>query len=248
MTGNGLPDGTPQATDAPAADGVTHFKLEFARASPPAWGQVAELCEWRDRLHALGLVGQTPLRYGGVGFGNLSARHPHRPGAFVITGTQTGARTQLGPHDFAIVTQVDIGANTVRAHGGTAPSSEAMTHAQCYAADPRIAFVFHGHAPQLWHAADALGLTATPADVAYGTPAMAAAVAALLAHGLAESPVHETGAALDAGGATLAGAPALSMLLKMGGHEDGIIAVGSSAYAAGHALLRALARLGAQLD
>ena len=126
MTGNGLPDGTPQATDAPAADGVTHFKLEFARASPPAWGQVAELCEWRDRLHALGLVGQTPLRYGGVGFGNLSARHPHRPGAFVITGTQTGARTQLGPHDFAIVTQVDIGANTVRAHGGTAPSSEAM--------------------------------------------------------------------------------------------------------------------------
>lgn len=233
MTGPSPRDRTRTDEVAPAADGVTHFQLQFARAAPPSFAQVEVLCHWRDRLRALGLVGQTPTRYGGVGFGNLSARHPHRPGAFIITGTQTGARAHLGPHDFAVVTHVDIAANAVRAHGGTAPSSEAMTHAQCYEADPRIAFVFHGHSPQLWHAAEKLGIAATAADVAYGTPAMAAEVANLLAAGL---------------GAHARDAAAMSLLLKMGGHEDGIIAVGSTANAAGAALVGALSRLGVNVD
>jgi ribulose-5-phosphate 4-epimerase/fuculose-1-phosphate aldolase len=214
---------TELAPTPPPADGVTHFGLHFLRAAPPAAWQVEELAAWRDRLCELGLVGQQAGRYDGVGFGNLSVRHPHRPGAFIITGTQTGARAHLAAHDFAIVTRVDIGANSVHAHGGTAPSSEAMTHAQCYAADPRVGAVFHGHSPLLWHHAAVLGIPATPADIGYGTPGMALAIAALLA----SHPPH-----------------ADATVLKMGGHEDGIIAIAATADAAGQALLRALALAG----
>ena len=223
---------TPNQSPAPA-DGVTQFGLHFVRAAPPAAWQVHELAAWRDRLRALDLVGQQADRYDGVGFGNLSARHPNRPGAFIITGTQTGAREHLGPHDFALVTQVDVDANAVHAHGGTPPSSEAMTHAQCYAADPRIGVVFHGHSPLLWQCAAALGIPATPADIGYGTPGMARAIAALLA----ARPSRP-----EEGGSTQAGAQsdADATLLKMGGHEDGIIAVAATADAAGKALEHAL--------
>ena len=120
---------------AQAADGVTQFHLQFQRVAPPAAWQLTELRHWRNRCVEAGIVGQDALRYDGIGFGNLSARHPHRSGAFIITGTQTGARADLGAHDFAVVTYVDIANNTVRAHGGTAPSSEAMTHAVLYQAD-----------------------------------------------------------------------------------------------------------------
>ncbi len=222
------------ATSPVAADGVTHFRLHFTRAAPPAPWQVAALCRWRDRLRALGLVGQAEARYGGVGFGNLSARHPHRRDAFLITGTQTGARARLGPHDFAIVTAIDLGTNCVFAHGGSAPSSEAMTHAQCYAADPQVGVVFHGHSPLLWAGAAQLGILSTPADIGYGTPEMAAAVAGLLALAGPQAAMPPA----------LADLRKPARLFRMGGHEDGIIAVAATADAAGEALLRALVALG----
>ena len=206
------------AEDGVAEDGVTQFRLLFNRAAPPAAWQLSELRHWRNRLVELDVVGQNHNRYTGIGFGNLSTRHPGRPGAFIITGTQTGAREKLGAHDFAVVTQVDIARNQVVAHGGTAPSSEAMTHAVLYQADATIVWVFHGHAPTLWSAAERLHIASTPANVGYGTQEMALAVRALRER-------H----------------PQLPALIRMGGHEDGIIAFGGTADSTGRLFEDALA-------
>ncbi len=210
---------TESANDTQAADGVTHFKLQFDRAAPPAAWQLNELQRWRTRMVNAGVVGQDARRYDGVGFGNLSARHPGRPAAFIITGTQTGACAVLGAHGFAVVTHVDLAHNRVVAHGGTAPSSEAMTHAVLYQADAAIEWVFHGHAPSLWRAAGRMHIASTPADVGYGTPAMALAVTAIRRR-----------------------QPALPALIRMGGHEDGIIAFGHTADSTGQLFEDALAR------
>ena len=200
------------------AEGVTKFTLTYRRVAPPPYALVAELIAWRKRLVGWGLVGQSPERYDGIGFGNLSRRHPGRPSAFIITGTQTGAMPTLGCHDFAVVTASDSGANTLTAHGGQPPSSEALTHAALYRSDARIDWVFHGHAPALWQAASRLGLPSTATEFAYGTPSMANAVSAIVRD-------H-----------------ALPGVLIMGGHEDGVIAYGNSARRTAQLLQRQLQR------
>ena len=210
---------TGSANDMLAADGVTYFKLQFDRAAAPSPWQLDELRRWRTRLVNARVVGQDAHRYGGVGFGNLSARHPGRASAFIITGTQTGAREVLGAHDFAVVTQVDLAHNHVIAHGGRAPSSEAMTHAVLYQADAAIEWVFHGHAPTLWRGAEQMRIASTPAEVGYGTPAMALAVLAIRKR-----------------------QPQLPALIRMGGHEDGIIAFGCTADSTGELFEAALER------
>ena len=76
------------------------------------------------------------------------------------------------------------------------------------------------HAPELWRGARALGLPTARADVPYGTPEMAHEVERLF-----------RSAALGEHG-----------ILAMLGHEDGVIAFGPSAEAAGAILTRHYAR------
>ena len=99
------------------------------------------------------------------------------------------------------------------------PSSESLTHGAVYALDATIACVLHVHSPDIWQARGALGLPCTAADVPYGTPAMAAAVAALYAN---------TG--LRCG-----------RVFAMDGLEDGVVAFGEDPAHAGQALLNVLA-------
>ena len=200
-------------------DGVTKFVATFHHAPPPAPALLTELIHWRQQLISLSVLGQDPARYDGVGFGNVSCRHPGRPNAFIITGTQTGGMATLSPRDFAVVTAWDWAANTLTAEGGRPPSSEALTHAALYSAAPGICWVLHGHAPALWHSAERHGIPTTPANVAFGTPEMAAGVAALVAN-------------RDGRGLGLPG------LLAMGGHEDGVIAYGATAASTGELMVR----------
>jgi ribulose-5-phosphate 4-epimerase/fuculose-1-phosphate aldolase len=86
-----------------------------------------------------------------------------------------------------------------------------------YAADPRIGWIMHVHAPVIWRATAQLDLPATPEDVEYGSPAMARAVGTLLSR-------HE----------------ARPMLFATLGHADGIFACGGSADETGTALVRVL--------
>ena len=83
--------------------------------------------------------------------------------------------------------------------------------------------MLHVHAPVLWARASALRLPVTPADVPYGTVAMARVVARTVRDRL----VADQG------------------VFAMGGHADGIVAWGTSLQGAGGALVDAVARASA---
>lgn len=197
-----------------------HAPLDAAELSSEA----AALFAWRDILRRLEMLGQTPGRYGGLGFGNLSARLPSRTRAagrrrFLITGTQTAGLDVVAAEHLCIIEAYDIAANRVQSRGRTLPSSESLTHAALYDCDGELCFVFHVHAPAIWHAADALSLPATADGVEYGTQAMAEEMRRLWRRGQA-----------------LRG-----RVVVMRGHEDGVVSFGRTAQEAGEALIRALA-------
>lgn len=204
----------PQGPPAEGAEGVVKYCLEFAPAPAPDWACLAKLDAWRTLLFRLGLTGHDPQRYGGLAYGNVSVRLEGR--RFLVSGTQTGAIPQLAAEHYCRVLGFDTGQNRIVAEGVIHPSSEALTHAAVYRASEAIRCVLHVHAPELWRQAARLGLPVTHPAIAYGTPAMALEVEALLRDPEAR-------------------------VLVMGGHLDGIIAVGASVEDAALPLLSALA-------
>ncbi len=221
--------GDEAGTAGPAGGREGVIKFAAAHQSGPlpraAVELVGLLAGWRRVLFDLGLLGRDRARYQGAAFGNLSARVGPFPGergarAFVITGTQTSDRRDLGPEDFCVVTAANAKRNHVTSHGPSLPSSESMTHATVYDASPTVRAVFHVHAPAIFEAR--LGLPETAPGVDYGTPAMAHEVARLWrATSLPDARVF-----------------------IMRGHHDGVVAFGKSIDEAGGALVAALARAG----
>ena len=201
-------------------EGVVKYRAEHRQeALDGALAAVAAgLAAWRHPLRALGWIGREEGRYDGYGFGNLSARL--RPGRrpFVVTGSQTGGVERLGLDGFAVVEDWDLDANRLWSRGPVAASSESLTHAALYAASPRVGAVFHVHAPELWRHRGAPGLPETDPAVPYGTPEMAREV---------ERAWREQAAGL----------------IAMGGHEDGLLAWGTTPDRAGGALLDSLLAL-----
>lgn len=203
-------------------EGVIKYRLSHQPEAPVVPAAVAELIAWRRILYRLDLIGEDPKRYGGFGFGNLSVRLPSAGSAqypFLISGTQTGALTELTPEHFATVIDWLPYENRILSRGPIQPSSEAMTHAGIYALDQRTRAVIHVHSPHIWQASRWLGLPQTSADADYGSPAMAQAVRDLLA--LRENRRRR--------------------VFVMLGHEDGVVAFGPSLSQAGCALLSVLA-------
>jgi hypothetical protein len=215
--------------DAGSADeGVIKFKAEHVHA--PLVGEhydrgVQHLAAWRLILARAKLLGQASDRYGGLAYGNLSARVPPFPGErqrrrFVITGTQTSGKHAVTRSDFCLVEAYDFERNAVRSHGLVLPSSEALTHGAVYDLNPSIRFVLHVHAPRIWRRAAPLGLPQTCPRAVCGTVAMAREVFRLLR----ESSL------------------ANQRLFVMAGHEDGVVSFGRSAAEAAEAVLQTLAR------
>jgi ribulose-5-phosphate 4-epimerase/fuculose-1-phosphate aldolase len=182
-----------------------------------------ELNAWRTMMYMTELIGQTPERYGGYGFGNISCRidYPCDSGQppFVITGTQTGGAKVLTPGDYVVVTACYPDSNRLVAEGPVKPSSESLTHGILYALDDNIRWVMHAHSPHIWRHAAELHLPMT-GDVPYGTPEMAQEVARLY---------RESDAAQK-------------RIFGMAGHEDGIVTFGATAEEAGFVMLGVLAR------
>ena len=204
-------------------EGVTKFHLRYTPSAPLAAARVATLQGWRRILFDLGLIGQEAAEGGSIGFGNVSERFDAGQDGqerFLITATQTGHKPVLTPKDYSLVTGWDLAANRIDAEGPSPPSSESLTHAIFYASLADTRYVFHGHSPEIWSRACALGLPSTARDAPYGTPEIAREVQALLA-------LPDCRAA---------------GLLVMGGHRNGIISFAASAEAAGDILLQALAR------
>ena len=209
-------------------EGVIKFAAEhdLRPLEPRRYVDLAcKLVAWREILSKTQLVGQDPQRYGGAGYGNVSARlGPPSLGQgrrrFLITGTQTGGKAWLALDDFCAVDRYDYRRNAVESFGVTLPSSESMTHGAIYDLSPQIRFVYHAHSPTIWRRARDLRLPTTDRKVAYGTPEMALEVQRLYqTTGLAERRVF-----------------------AMGGHEDGVVAFGHTPEQAGQAIINTLAR------
>jgi len=204
-------------------EGVIKFDLHFTESGPVTAASLEELIYWRGLLWEQGLIGQDPGRYGGYGFGNVSQRapgvlQPNNNMTFIISGSQTGHLHLLTREHFAFVSSCDAYTNRVEAQGPIRPSSESLTHGMVYRQSNDINVVLHAHSPAIWQAADALHLPVTDAAVEYGTPAMAQEVDRLF---------RQTNVAQQ-------------KIFSMGGHEDGIVAFGSSAGEAGAILTRTL--------
>lgn len=207
------------------AEGVIQFDLQWRETPPLPDEQWQEINVWRQMLFNLGLIGQDPARYGGLGFGNISQRIPpytappqHRP--FVITATQTGGLADLDGRHYTRVSACFPAGNRVIAEGPRPPSSECMTHGQLYGLDDALRVVIHVHAPALWRKAAILGIPVTDPSIGYGTPAMAAAVERLYRDGGLSS----------------------RRLFVMGGHVDGVVSFGATAGEAGGVLIDTLSQ------
>jgi ribulose-5-phosphate 4-epimerase/fuculose-1-phosphate aldolase len=203
----------------PEREGVIKFDLAFRPGPAPAAVLLPELDAWRRVFLRLGLLGQDPSRYDGLGFGNLSRRAGNgaAAGAFIISGTQTGHLDQLAAEHYATVLTCDPAHNRAVASGLIHPSSEALSHGVLYQADSRINWVMHLHSPEIFAIRQLLKLPTTDPTAPYGSPAMAAEI-------VRRYPV--------------AGWPGR---LVMGGHEDGILAFGADAAETGSLIVRTLA-------
>jgi ribulose-5-phosphate 4-epimerase/fuculose-1-phosphate aldolase len=151
--------------------GYIKFRCEHILAEPPRIGIIAELIAVRDRLFQRGLIGVYP---NGIGYGNISARLANVR-AFAITGSATGGIEKLSPAHFAKVTGYDFERNWLLCEGAIVASSESMTHAAVYEAEPRAGAVIHVHHFELWKRL-LHNVPTTPEEIEYGTPAMALAV------------------------------------------------------------------------
>ncbi len=201
-------------------EGVIKFQLDFQEGPSPSEEPLLELNAWRSIFRQLGLIGQDPTRYGGYGFGNLSRRLPGQDcTAFLISGTQTGHLQSLLPEHYATVHQCDPAANQLKASGQIHPSSEALSHGVLYQCSPRILWVMHLHSPEIFSSCTSLDLLCTDPTADYGTPEMAAEIQRLTGTHDHSNPG----------------------LLIMAGHQDGILAYGSTAEETGILVVKTLA-------
>lgn len=201
-------------------EGVIKYRLEHDPSTLSPSIDIGPINGWRSLFFRLGVIGQKPEKYHGLGYGNISQRLIPGQNSFLISGTQTGHLACLQRQHFAIVESASAKLNTIRSRGPSQPSSEALTHASIYALAPEAKAVIHVHCPEIWHNTRTLDLPCTEADIAYGSIEMTEAVEQLFSSGQLKS------------------LPIFSML----GHEDGIVAFGESLAAAAQTLLTALAR------
>ena len=209
------------STSTEPGEGAIRFRY---RLDPPHTTDTLDadrferLGAWRNILQQLHLLGRDAHRYDGYAYGNMSARDLQTPARFYVTASQTSGAPRLVPQDIVRIDRWNAERFEVTAAGTLPPSSESITHGIIYAADPTIAWIMHVHAPAIWRAAARLQLPHTAADVGYGSPQMAHAVAAL---------ARQHGAR-----------PLVFVTL---GHEDGVFACGATAEDTGAALVRTLA-------
>lgn len=195
-------------------EGVIKFKLTLKRAPAPEMNQVIALEKWRALFFKLGLVGEYPNEK--IGYGNLSSRLLKK--TFIITGSQTGHLAHLQAHHYTKVIECDLKKGSVTAEGLIPPSSESLTHYGIYEANPAIQYVFHVHHQKLWEMLKLGPFDSIADDIPYGSQEMAEAAAALLSQ-------------------------KSSGIFVMKGHEDGIIAYGTTVEEAGKTILELYRKL-----
>ena len=161
-------------------------KIRFAYALNPSSGSTTDdttfgqLRAWRQILQSLGFLGQSPDRYHGASFGNLSARDPDRPEEFVITASQSSGEEPFTREHLVRIAGINLARFWVDGVGEVPPSSDTLTHGAIYGADPRIQWIIHCRQPAIWENTEGLALPVTGPDAEAGTPGMIQAVIDLL--------------------------------------------------------------------
>lgn len=201
---------------APIDDGYIKYTGTRRDGEVPPSAALAELNRARTTLFDLGLIGAYD---NGVGYGNLSIR-VNNDNQFVITASATGAQRELQLEQFCLVESFSIQNNHVQSMGTLPASSESMTHGAIYAAHPGVRCVIHVHSRSLFHNLLQTGAPATPADVPYGTSAMADRVAQLVNR-----------------------QPNLPTVFVMAGHDEGVVAYGADTASTLDALRALLQRI-----
>ncbi|MEL7341184.1 MAG: class II aldolase/adducin family protein [Bacteroidota bacterium] len=182
-------------------EGYIKYQLHWQKknAFPKSCWQ--ELAHYRQFFYRENLIGWDDEL--GVGFGNLSLKTRQTDVGFFISGTQTGGLSNLDQRHFCRVERYDIATNQLWCSGPIKASSESLTHAAVYEANPHYQAVVHVHHKGMWeyffeH------LPTTSIHAAYGTPEMARAIQECVLPGHNPTP----------------------QLVIMGGHQDGILAFG----------------------
>lgn len=196
-------------------EGYIKYQIEWKKGPAPASAHLGDLLACRNRLHSRRLIGYNAEL--GVGFGNISIRDG-KTERFFISGTQTGHLFPLKADHCTQVTRADIPRNQLQCLGPLKASSESLTHAAVYAANPLIGAVIHVHHLEHWQRL-LYQLPTTPTEIPYGTPEMAEAVKRLFV----ETSLAHKG------------------FFVMGGHQEGMIAFGPDVLTAEEELLSVLA-------
>ncbi|MBE9129219.1 MULTISPECIES: class II aldolase/adducin family protein [unclassified Coleofasciculus] len=191
-------------------EGYVKYQCDWIKSDPINSNEIEELNCWRNKFYHLGLIG---IYESGIGFGNISIRAA-QPGQFIISGTQTGHLFSLNEQHCTRVIDFDLDQNCLTCQGAIQASSESLTHAVIYEANPLVNAVIHVHHLELWQKL-MYQVPTTAKNCRYGTPEMAKEMLRLFnADRLIEKKI-----------------------LVMAGHEEGIISFGKSLEEAGSILL-----------
>ena len=191
-------------------EGYTKYQCKWINSQPLSFDEIAELNKWRNKFYKLGLIGEYD---NGIGFGNISIRYS-QPVQFIVSGTQTGNLPTLNEQHYTRVTDFDLEKNFLSCCGPIQASSESLTHATLYQANPTVNAVIHVHHLQLWQQL-MYKVPTTAIEVAYGTPEMAKEILRLFQ----KDNLMQT------------------KVVVMSGHEEGIISFGRNLEEAGNILL-----------
>lgn len=198
-------------------EGVVKYRCDWTHAEPSVAESMADLMEWRDRLHEWGLIG---VYDNGIGFGNVSVRLGNSC-QFMISGTQTAHLPRMGPESYCTVTEFDLEQNFLGCRGPVPASSESLTHAALYLHRDDVGGIIHVHNPKLWRQL-LFKIPTTRKEIPYGTPEMALEMFRLFE----EENLGDR------------------KILAMAGHEDGIICFGGCLDEAGQVLSAVMNEIG----
>jgi len=182
-------------------EGYIKFHCTWKKGPALSANQLKSISWGRQEMYSRGLIGAYD---NGIGYGNISERIEEEK--FVISGSATGGFKKLESVHYSMVQKIDVKKNRVWCSGPIKASSETMSHAVIYQNCPEVNAVIHIHDLSLWKSIVHQAPT-TDASVPYGTPEMAKEIIRLLKN---TNVRQHTG------------------YFAMAGHEEGIIAFGTS--------------------
>jgi len=201
-------------------EGYIKYDCIWEEAPPPNEKYLMEINQWRQKLFELKLIGE--YQDSGIGYGNISIRHPRYNDQFIITATQTGGLGELDKKHYSLVTTCSITENRVYCRGLQKASSEALTHYTIYNLNNSYNAVMHIHHPEMWRQLQ-FKLPTTSPTTPYGTPDIAFEIKRMYDRNMLKNRI-----------------------IIMAGHEDGVITFGNNMDDCGDILLHYLSNISVQ--